>query len=92
MISPGRPTSPACWRKADAHASDDRVPQAPLPEEADAIVVALKSRSSPVAEAIAESLEALELAARGRVSSILLQVLLRLIPPAKATSGQSPTR
>jgi uncharacterized protein YgbK (DUF1537 family) len=36
------------------------VPQGPLPEEADAIVVALKSRSNPVAEAVTQSLQALE--------------------------------
>jgi 3-dehydrotetronate 4-kinase len=36
------------------------VPQGPLPEEADAIVVALKSRSNPVAEAVAQSLQALD--------------------------------
>jgi uncharacterized protein YgbK (DUF1537 family) len=36
------------------------VPQGPLPDDADAIVVALKSRSIPAAEAIAQSLQALE--------------------------------
>lgn len=36
------------------------VPQAPLPEDADAIVVALKSRSIPAEDAVAQSLQALE--------------------------------
>jgi 3-dehydrotetronate 4-kinase len=36
------------------------VPQGPLPEDADAVVVALKSRSIPAAEAIAQSVQALE--------------------------------
>ncbi len=36
------------------------VPQTPLAEEADAMVVALKSRSNPVEDAVAQSLQALE--------------------------------
>lgn len=36
------------------------VPQGPLPEDADAIVVALKSRSIPAVEAVAQSLAALQ--------------------------------
>src|ERR687884_1757433 len=35
------------------------VPKGPLPEDIDAVVVALKSRTAPVAEAIGESLAAL---------------------------------
>ena len=36
------------------------VPTAPLPEDVDAVVIALKSRTSPVEEAMAESLAALD--------------------------------
>jgi 3-dehydrotetronate 4-kinase len=36
------------------------VPKGPLPEDADAVVVALKSRSTPAAEAVAQSLQARE--------------------------------
>jgi uncharacterized protein YgbK (DUF1537 family) len=36
------------------------VPAGPLPEDADAIVVALKSRSNPAADAVAQSLQALQ--------------------------------
>src|SRR5450759_3224181 len=35
------------------------VPRAPLADEVDAVVVALKSRTNPAAEAVAQSLEAL---------------------------------
>ena len=35
------------------------VPQGPLPDRSDAVVIALKSRTSPVAEAIGKSLAAL---------------------------------
>src|SRR5512132_1926536 len=35
------------------------VPEAPLPDEVDAVVVALKSRTNPVENAVAESLAAL---------------------------------
>jgi 3-dehydrotetronate 4-kinase len=35
------------------------VPDGPLPQDVDAVIVALKSRTSPVEEAVAESLAAL---------------------------------
>lgn len=45
---------------AGARTKQRQVPQGPLPEDADAGVVALKSRSIPAAEAIAQSLAALQ--------------------------------
>src|SRR5687767_11489744 len=36
------------------------VPQAPLPSDIDAVVIALKSRTTPAKDAVAESLAALE--------------------------------
>lgn len=47
-------------RPAGARTKQRQVPQGPLPEDADAGVVALKSRSIPAAEAIAQSLAALQ--------------------------------
>ena len=52
-------------------------PGDPAPD-ADAVVVALKSRTAPVRQAVDESLAALALAARGRLPAVLLQVLLDL--------------
>ena len=52
-------------------------PGDPAPD-ADAVVVALKSRTAPVRQAVDESLAALDLAARGRLPAVLLQVLLHL--------------
>ena len=46
--------------------------------DADAVVVALKSRTTPAASAVADSLAALALAATRRLPAVLLQVLLDL--------------
>ncbi len=54
------------------------VPTAPLDTEADAIVVALKSRTIPKDEAIAQSLAALQWLQAQGAEQILLQGLLHL--------------
>ncbi len=69
------------------------VPQGPIPGDIDAVVIALKSRTSPVGQAVAESLAALRLAAAGRLPAVLLQVLLDLrLDPDAATSARWPRR
>ena len=64
--SPAPPISAPCWCAAacaPCRSSACREP-APVPD-ADAVVVALKSRTAPVRQAVAESLAALALAAGG---------------------------
>ena len=53
------------------------VPDAPLAEDVDAAVVALKSRTIPAAEAVAQSLAALAWLEAPGLPPVLLQVLLR---------------
>ena len=54
------------------------VPAAPLGEEVDAVVVALKSRTIPAPEAVAQSLAALAWLQQAGCQADLLQVLLHL--------------
>ena len=65
---------------------------APVPD-ADAVVVALKSRTSPAADAVRESLAALRVAARRRCAAVLFQELLDLrLDAGTATSARWPKR
>ena len=59
------------------------------PEDVDAVVVALKSRTIPAADAIAQSLAALRLAASNQHAADLLQILLdfRIRPIAAISAG-----
>ncbi len=52
-------------------------PDMPAPD-ADAVVVALKSRTAPVRQAVDEVARRLALAAGGRCAAVLLQILLDL--------------
>ena len=63
------------------------VPRDPIADDADAVVVALKSRTIPAAEAIAQSLSALAHAAGGRRPADLLQVLLDFRFDARGNIG-----
>ena len=79
MISPAPPTSPTCWcAAACAPSRPSACPPRPLAEEVDAVVVALKSRTIPAPEAVAQSLAALAWLKAGRLPADLLQVLLDL--------------
>ena len=53
-------------------------PKGAIPDDVDAVVVALKTRSIPPKEAIAQSLGGARCAAGGRLQALLLQVLLDL--------------
>ena len=54
------------------------IPEAPLAQEVDAVVVALKSRTIPAADAVAQSLAALAWLRNAGCQADLLQVLLHL--------------
>ncbi len=54
------------------------VPTGPLAADVHAVVVALKSRTISAAEAIAQSLDALEVVAGARCTANLFQILLHL--------------
>ena len=65
------------------------VPTEPLPDDIDAVVIALKSRTAPVAEAISESLATCK---RVAAASSISNVAPLLTPRRAATSARSPRR
>ena len=69
------------------------VPDGSWPDDADAVVVALKSRTSPVGQAVSRIARGLAMASSRRMRTALLQILLDVrLNSARATSGRWPMR
>lgn len=64
------------------------IPKEPIPDDIDAVVVALKTRTLPADEAVSESLEALEWLKKIGCSQYFLNIARPLIPPRKVTSAR----
>src|SRR5712672_2230715 len=69
------------------------VPHAePCPADVDAVVIALKSRTSPAPEAVQESLAALRWLQDARCQQFTSNIVPRSIPPRRVTSARWPKR